>query len=129
MSCCGNWSEATEEDTTSGLFTNMNVQSLGKVKLLGPLTNQGLFGWEEASGAATCPPYGCHPAVLDTCSRKGHSYHPNMGRVVTAVRELLQWEHTAEYKPGIVSKRDKFRPNLLQNNSPIKCTQSVLIHP
>lgn len=46
-----------------------------------------------------------------------------------AVRELLQWEHTAEYKPGIVSKRDKFRPNLLQNNSPIKRTQSVLIHP
>lgn len=38
-------------------------------------------------------------------------------------------EHTAEYKPGIVSRRDKFRPNLLRNNSPIKHTQSVLIHP
>lgn len=36
-----------------------------------------------------------------------------------SVRELLQHEYTAEYKPGIASKRDKFRPNLLQNKSPI----------
>lgn len=63
-----------------------------------------------------------------TCTA-GRDVHTIMGRAHMAVRELLQWEHTAEYKPGIVSKRDKFRPNLLQNNSPIKCTQSVLIHP
>lgn len=48
-------------------------------------------------------------------------------------RELPQWEHTAADKPGIVSKEDKIRPNLLQNNSEykaaVKHTQSVLIHP
>jgi len=48
-------------------------------------------------------------------------------RSVTSARELLQWEHTAEHKSGIVSKRDKFRPNLLQNNSPIKHTFFVLM--
>lgn len=60
---------------------------------------------------------------------KGHPRYPDVGRAVMSARELLQWEHTAEYRPGIVSKRDKFRPNLLQNNPPIKHTQSVLIHP
>lgn len=38
---------------------------------------------------------------------------------VAAARELLQWEHTAECKPGTVSRKDKIRPHLLQNNSKI----------
>lgn len=103
----------------------------GKVKILWPSTNQGLSGREEASGGDAFPPRvgACDPAVLDVRRRKGHPRYPGVGRAVTSVRELLQREHTAEYKPGTVSKRDKFRPNLLQNNSPVKHIQSVLIHP
>lgn len=115
------------ENTTSGLFTNMNLNPSVRWSFWDQ--QQIRVSLDGKRPEATCPPHVCHSAVLDMHSRKGLPCHPNMGRAVMAVRKLLQWEHTAEYKPGIVSKRDKFRPNLLQNKFPIKHTQSVLIHP